>query len=284
MARVTIPSGRYIVAVSGGVDSVVLLNLLASRPDLELIVAHFDHGIRSDSNLDATFVSELAKSYGLKCEIKREELGENASEDTARTRRYEFLREVTKKYSAKLITAHHADDVIETVAINLSRGTGWRGLAVLDSDVLRPLTCFIKSEIIDYANNHGLKWREDSTNDSDKYLRNRIRQQTNNLSGDKKQKILELWTRQKILKKAIDEEVDKLIGEAPAYSRYFFINIDSVTAIECLRGVVKARLTRPQLTNTLYMIKTALPDKDYYAGDGVKISFTSRNFTVELLK
>ena len=284
MAGVNIPSGRYIVAVSGGVDSVVLLNLLASRPDLELIVAHFDHGIRSDSGLDATFVSELAKKYGLKYEVKREELGEDASEDIARTRRYNFLREVASKYNAKLITAHHADDVVETIAINLSRGTGWRGLAVLDSGVLRPLTCFTKSELVDYANNHGLKWREDSTNTSDKYLRNRIRQQTNSLSGDKKEKILELWTRQKILKMAIDEEVGKLIGDVPTYSRYFFINIDSVIAMECLRQAVEARLTRPQLANALYMVKTALPCKEYYAGDGVKISFTSRNFTVELLK
>ena len=80
---------RYIVAVSGGVDSVALLDMLARLSDHELIVAHFDHGIRSDSAEDALFVSGLAEQYGLPFEMRREELGSNASEDLARTRRYD---------------------------------------------------------------------------------------------------------------------------------------------------------------------------------------------------
>ena len=172
---------KYVVAVSGGVDSVVLLDILSKQPDLELIVAHFDHGVRFDSGIDAIFVAGLAKKYGLKFELKREELGPDVSEDVARTRRYDFLRSVAKKHNAQLVTAHHADDVIETIAINLLRGTGWRGLAVLDSDVVRLLTGVKKSEIIDYANDHKLMWHDDSTNFENKYLRNRVRHHTNNL-------------------------------------------------------------------------------------------------------
>ena len=132
---------RYVVAVSGGVDSVVLLDMVAQEvAPQRLIVAHFDHGIRPESADDAAFVKSLAKQYGLTFETKREELGANASEELAREHRYAFLRDVAKRYSATIMTAHHADDIIETIAINMTRGTGWRGLAVLDSPgIERPL-------------------------------------------------------------------------------------------------------------------------------------------------
>jgi tRNA(Ile)-lysidine synthetase-like protein len=275
---------KCVVAVSGGVDSVVLLDMLMRLDDIKLIVAHFDHGIRDDSRQDAEFVMEIARKYGLPFEIKREKLGLSASEEKARDRRYKFLRSVAKKYKAKLVTAHHADDVIETIAINILRGTGWRGLSIMDSDIWRPLTDMTKSEIIDYAKKHNLTWREDITNTSDKYLRNRIRRQTNKLDGDTKQQLLGLWSTQKSLKASIDKELVKLVDNGPNYSRYFFTYLDSAMAIECLRFVVDARLTRPQLQKTLHAIKTISPNKVFQAGNGVKIKFTSRNFTVELIK
>jgi tRNA(Ile)-lysidine synthetase-like protein len=275
---------KYVVAVSGGVDSVVLLDILSKHSGLELIVAHFDHGIRKDSAIDAVFVSGLARKYDLLFETKREELGPDSSEEMARTRRYKFLREVAKKHGAKLVTAHHGDDVVETIAINLVRGTGWRGLAVLDSDVVRLLTGLTKVELLDYATKHKLIWHEDSTNSETKYLRNRIRQHTSKLDEDKKMQLLGLWAEQKSLKRLIDKEVVKLVGTGPSYSRYFFIHIDHIVAIECLRHIVGARLTRPQLANMLHAIKTALPSKVYDAGGGVKVQFTPRNFIVELIK
>ena len=277
-------SERYVVAVSGGVDSVVLLHMLAKRPNAELVVAHFDHGIRSDSASDALFVADLAGNYGLPFESKREELGKGASEDLARTRRYEFLRHVAKKYDAKIVTAHHGDDAVETVAINLTRGTGWRGLAVLDSDVIRPLMDMSKQDILAYAKKHKLEWREDSTNSSDVYLRNRIRQKAHNIKDDQKRQILALRTHQLDLKKQINSEVVRLVGDGPDYSRYFFTHADQKTGLECLRYITKARLTRPQLSRALLAIKTAKPRTTYEAGDGVEFSFTSRNFTVKLLK
>jgi len=92
---------KYVVAVSGGVDSAVLLDILSKKPGLDLIVAHFDHGIRDDSKSDAIFVANLAKEYNLPFETKREELGSDVSEEKARDRRYEFLRAVAKKHDAK---------------------------------------------------------------------------------------------------------------------------------------------------------------------------------------
>jgi len=285
---------KYVVAVSGGVDSVVLLDMLVSKKlpttyhllptNNQLIVAHFDHGIRADSAKDAIFVNDLAKKYGLPFETKREELGTNTSEDMARIRRYKFLRALVKKHKAQLVTAHHSDDVIETIAINLSRGTGWRGLAVLDSDIIRPLTSMTKLEIIDYANQHNLAWQEDSTNAGTKYLRNRIRQKMSDFDDDSKRQLLGLWAEQKSLKKDIDNEAARLVGEGPTYDRYFFIHLDFATGLECLRCITKALLTRPQLQKTLHAIKTALPHKTFVAGNGIEIIFTSRNFTVKLVK
>ena len=226
----------------------------------------------------------LAKKYGFPFETKREELGPDVSEEVARNRRYEFLRSVAKKHDAKLVTAHHADDIIETIVINILRGTGWRGLAVMDSDVVRLLTGIKKTEILDYARDHKLVWHDDSTNFENKYLRNRVRHHTSKLEDNKKQQLLSLWTKQKALKQLIVKEAEKLVGDGPDYSRYFFIHIDQSTGMECLRHIIGARLTRPQLVKVLHAIKTALPGKIYDAGNGVKINFTSRNFTVELIK
>lgn len=276
---------KYILAVSGGVDSSVLLDMFSKKPDLDLIVAHFDHGIRSDSADDANFVASLAQKYNLPFETKREELGRNASEDLARARRYEFLREVAKKHNGVIVTAQHADDAIETIVINLIRGTGWRGLAAMDSrDITRPLINMTKAEIMDYAKKNKLKWREDSTNSSDSYLRNRIRRELCKLNDDTKRQILSLWTQQKFLKKQIDEETSHLVNTETLYSRYFFTHIDEICATECLRAITNAALTRPQLEKTLHAIKTTKTQKKYVAGSGVLLNFTSRNFTVELIK
>lgn len=283
MIKVEIPKGKYVLAVSGGVDSVVLLDILSKLPNLELIVAHFDHGIRQESSDDELFVSNLAKKYGLKYESRREDLGERASEDLARKRRYFFLKEIAEKHQAKLITAHHADDVIETIAINIIRGTGWRGLAAMDSDVIRPMTHIMKSDIINYAKSNSLDWREDITNSSDDYLRNKIRRQTMPLDLDTKLQLLILWEEQKIVKKEIDKEVEN-INKENNKSRYFFTNVKIGVALELLREITCGMLTRPQLINLLHAIKTFSQNKIYDAGNGVKIHFSSRNFTVELLK
>lgn len=276
--------GNYVVAVSGGVDSVSLLDILAKNPDHNLVVAHFDHGIRDDSGEDEAFVKELARQYDLPFESKREELGKQASEELARERRYAFLRSVADKYQATIATAHHADDVVETIAINLIRGTGWRGLAVLDSDVIRPLLDMSKQEIISYATSHNLKWQEDSTNASDAYLRNRVRRQMTKLSDDEKRQLLSLRTHQTGLKSDIEKEAKSLIGESSVYSRYMFTHADPKTAIECLRIMTDGLLTRPQLERALLAIKTNQAGTKFEAGSGVILRFTSRNFEVELIK
>lgn len=271
---------KYIVAVSGGVDSVSLLDMMAQLPNNELIVAHFDHGIRDDSASDAAFVEELAGSYGLPFEVRREVLGPEASEEKARARRYAFLRELAGKYQARIVTAHHGDDAVESIAINLHRGTGWRGLAPLDSDISRPLLDMTKADLAEYAKRRNLQWREDSTNAQTKYLRNRIRQSLKEMSAYEKQQILKLRQDQVKTKRLIQEEIARLVGKGPRYSRHFFTHIPQKVAIECLRFVTSAKLTRPQLQKALHAIKTARPGVKHQLGAGLTLHFTSRNFWV----
>ena len=279
---------RYLVAVSGGVDSVVLLDQLLAAGDHELIVAHFDHGIRSDSADDARFVEGLAKYYDLPFIVKREELGSNASEEQARRSRYGFLRAMAQQYQAMIVTAHHADDIIETIAINVKRGTGWRGVAVMQTPgIVRPLLAVTKSEIRQYAVENRLEWVEDSTNASDLYLRNRLRHLfASALSTDQKEVILDIWRKQSKLKELIDQELVEFVQQAE-YSRYYINHVDEQSASELLRAVIvaKTRLspTRPQLIRAIIAIKTARPHTVFEIGNGVHLKFSVRTFIVETL-
>jgi tRNA(Ile)-lysidine synthase len=277
---------KYVLAISGGIDSVVLLHKLVQDGGHELTVAHFDHGIRTDSAADARFVSALAAYYGLPFVMRREELGEKASEELARRRRYAFLREEAGKLDARLATAHHADDVVETIAINLLRGTGWRGLAVLDAaDITRPLLTKTKQEIREYALDHRLEWVEDSTNGETRYLRNRLRRTiTSLLSYEDKRQVLNAWQRQLRIKQEIDTELNELVEEH-GQSRYFMTHIGFTEAYEFLRYVIRKEsgisITRPQAERALIAIKTARPRTSYDIAEGVALWFTARTFVVK---
>lgn len=272
---------KYIVAVSGGVDSAVLLDMLAKANEHELVVAHFDHGIREDSASDARFVEGLAGQYGLQFELGHGELGKHASEEEARDRRYAFLRGVADREGARIVTAHHADDVIETIAINLTRGTGWRGLAVLgDQSLVRPLLSTRKSELYEYALANKLEWVEDETNQTTAYLRNRLRRKLGALSEQSKHELLNLCGRQFALTEMIDAECKRHATN----SRYFLTMIDDASALELLRWILAAEsisLTRPQRQRLRHAIQTALPGSTFEAGSGAKIGFTLREFIVK---
>ncbi len=229
--KIDLPGGRYVVAVSGGVDSVVLLDLLAKQNDnpqkdpnyqlpttnYQLTVAHFDHGIRSDSAEDRQFVQKLAKRYGLPFVYDRAELGAGASEAAARKARYDFLAKVKKAVSADaIITAHHEDDVLETIIINWMRGTKSRGLSSLRSGTLvrRPLLGMTKKQIRSYARSQKLQWREDSTNADETYLRNYIRKHVvAGLDTEARTRLLEHSAKAAKLNDAIHEVVTAYLAQ-----------------------------------------------------------------------
>lgn len=183
--KIEVPPGSYVIAASGGVDSMVLLDLLAdmaetSRGDIRLVAAHFDHGIRPDSALDRQLVQDVAAARRLVFVYDEGKLGAEASEAAARKARYAFLNQVKQAAGADaIITAHHQDDVLETIIINWLRGTKSRGLSSLRStaDVMRPLLGVAKADIRAYAATRQLEWHEDSTNEDERYLRNYVRRQ-----------------------------------------------------------------------------------------------------------
>lgn len=214
--KLTVAPGTYIVAVSGGVDSVVLLDLLTKLPDVQLVVAHFDHGIRSDSDKDRLFVRQLAQKYKLPFESAEGKLGPEASEDKARQARYDFLDKLAQQHQATaIITAHHQDDVLETMLLNLLRGTGRKGLTSLANtkNIRRPLLQCSKQQIKQYANDHQLAWREDSTNTDLAYKRNWVRQALiPKLSTEQRDQLLAGHGDLLLLNTEIDALLDEWLG------------------------------------------------------------------------
>lgn len=177
-----IESGATVlVACSGGLDSVVLLHLLrfgGALHDLRLVVAHFDHGMRADSAADADWVTALCQAWDAPLVVARAHPPPD-SETSARRARYRFLQQAaTESGSDCIATAHQADDQAETVLFRLARGTGLAGLAGIPARrgrIVRPLLPFSRQELARYAHALRLDWREDPTNQSLAFARNRIR-------------------------------------------------------------------------------------------------------------
>lgn len=176
---------KWLVAVSGGLDSVVLLHLLHNT-GIKLGIVHCNFQLRSsESDADEMFVAALAKKYGCNIYVQRFNTAQFAEQKhvsiqmAARELRYQFFEEVRVKNKYRfIVTAHHATDNVETILINMIRGTGIKGLSgipVKNGNVIRPLLEFAREEIEFYANSEKLKWREDSSNLSDDYLRNKLR-------------------------------------------------------------------------------------------------------------
>lgn len=181
-----------IAGVSGGADSVALLDLLyclSQEIPLEIAVACLDHGIREESQQEVKFVEALAKKYGMAFFSRRVELGKESKaglEEKAREVRYAFLAEVAQKFHAsKIAVAHHSDDQVETVLLHFFKGTGIPGLCGMPVDralfpgsslrLVRPLLCLDKSQILSYLREKGLGWCEDASNSDIRFTRNRIR-------------------------------------------------------------------------------------------------------------
>lgn len=210
--NVQLTEGTYVLAISGGVDSMVLLHSVYEQfkqnSRYTFVVAHFDHGIREDSALDAQLVEQTAKAYNFLFYTEEAHLGAGASEQLARTMRYAFLRSVKGKCGAQaIVTAHHQDDLLETILLHVARGTGRNGLTPMRAyaDIVRPFLAYSKNDILQYASEHKLSWREDSTNKDTTYKRNHMRSL---LSSDK------LGVRPKLL--AISARMNKINTEADA--------------------------------------------------------------------
>jgi tRNA(Ile)-lysidine synthase len=188
------PGARYLIGVSGGRDSVALLDSLVDLGFKNLVVCHLNHQLRGrSSEADARFVEKLAAKYDVDLEIGSTNVHALAAkrkisiETAAREARYKFFAQIAKRRKCRTIfLAHHADDLVETFLINLFRGAGLTGLAAMrpvsvrkidkvQLTIVRPLLGTWRPEIDDYVRQHRLKFREDASNKNLAPLRNRVR-------------------------------------------------------------------------------------------------------------
>ena len=178
---------EIILALSGGIDSMVLADLLL-KAKVEFVAAHCNFHLRGEeSDGDENFVREFAERNGIQCFVKHFDTEQYAAElgvsieMAARDLRYAWFEELRQQLGYdKIVVAHHADDQAETFFINLLRGAGLRGLKGMQSQngvIIRPLLCASREQIHQYAVENQIQWREDHTNAESIYLRNKIRNQ-----------------------------------------------------------------------------------------------------------
>lgn len=277
----------YILAISGGVDSVALLHMIHQSHTLKqcnFVVAHVQHGMREDDHKDAALVRSYAKAY--KYPYESTKLGEGRkSEAKARVARYKFFKAVQDKYGATaIVTAHHQNDVLETMLINLIRGTNRRGLASLKSTRhrVRPLLGMRKSELISYAERHNLTWINDVTNRDTRYLRNWVRIHVMP-KLDQRQESQLLQINEQIA--GINQEIDQLVSQIVAHCtnqdgdfsmrQTDFILLNRSIAFELLREVLGSRgaeYTEARIQYMWLQAKTLKHGKQASINRGLRLS------------
>ncbi|MDF2875824.1 MAG: tilS [Sporomusa sp.] len=186
--KLFVPGSRVLAACSGGPDSLALVHMLNRLKDeygFCLAVAHVNHMFRPEAALEAGFVADFSAGLGLECHVTSinvpayQEANKMSAEEAGRILRYQYLRQVAASWGgARIATGHHRDDQVETVLINLLRGAGsggLRGMRPLSGGIVRPFLPVSRSEIEDYCALHKLDPRQDSSNFTTDYLRNRVR-------------------------------------------------------------------------------------------------------------
>jgi len=176
---------KLLIAISGGIDSVVLTHLLSTL-NFDISLAHCNFNLRgTESDLDTVFVKDLGKKLAIQCFttcFETERIAKENKESTqiaARNLRYRWFQEIRQENNFDyILTAHHADDNLETFLINLTRGSGldgFTGIPEINGNIVRPLLKFSREEIELFAKEEKISWREDHSNTSTKYVRNKIR-------------------------------------------------------------------------------------------------------------
>lgn len=272
-----------LVAVSGGVDSVVLCQLLHDNQN-NFAIAHCNFGLRAAaSDADEHFAKELARHYQVPFFSKKFDTTNFVAQHSvsiqmaARTLRYEWFQEllVAHQYDY-LATAHHLNDSIETVLLNLTKGTGiagLRGILPSSNNIIRPLLFATKEEILEYANDKNLVWREDASNESNKYQRNLIRNKVvpllksinPNLEHTFHETLDRLRATERVFQKYVEEIKEKIISTE---NDAVLIAIENIAKDENYAIILSSLLAPYQFT------WANISDIIYAHNDGVKQFFS----------
>ena len=270
------PNNTIIVGTSGGPDSMCLLDILINMKNkYQIICAHVNHNLRKESKKEAKMVKKYCEKNKIKFELYEIKKYEGNIENHARVQRYKFFEKLIKKYNAKyLLTAHHGDDLIETILMRIARGTDIKGLKgftrITDRknyQIYRPLIFITKEEILKYLKEHDITYALDKTNEDDKYTRNRfrkyilphlkkenknihknfiklsnsIKEYEDHLNGEKEKIIKSIYSENIINLRQLKKE-DKLMRQAIIYSILDITYKDSINLIKekHIEGILKA--------------------------------------------
>lgn len=242
-----------ILAVSGGPDSIVLLDLFIRLfPKEKIIVAHANHGLRAEARWDESFVCKLAQEYGVEYVSECLHLS-STSEAAAREARYEFLNRVRDDYGANyVLTAHHLNDQVETVILSLTRGSGplsvW-GMNEREGQILRPLLGVTKKEILKYAKARHLRYHVDRSNFNTKYARNRVRTKVIPQLEKLNPRFLETLKRNAELGREMEEAWGKVIQEKE--KRIAYENGLEIKKLEKEPPYIQKELLKRKLSETV---------------------------------
>lgn len=216
---------KMAVAVSGGVDSIALLHWLVEI-GADIVCLHVNHGLRDAADIEAQYVHDLCEKLNVPCHVFvwAGEKPSSGLEAAARTARYKFMTDFCRENGIEyLLTAHQADDQIETFLMNLSRGSGVFGLAAMQKvaerdgiKIVRPLLNISRDELRQFCDSRGIKYFTDEMNSDEKYTRVRIRQNRHLLHdklGISDERILLAIENMNRAREAIETDIDKLVAD-----------------------------------------------------------------------
>ncbi len=253
---------KIVVAVSGGPDSISLLDILY-KLNYNICVAHVNHGLRENAIIDQKFVEDFCNKRNIPCfikQIKLKELKDKMTlEEAGRKERYDFFYEIMKNQKCnKIATAHNSNDNAETVIMNIIRGSGVSGLKGIEpirDNVIRPLIEITRKEIEEYCKENELNPRHDESNDEDIYTRNKVRLKVipyieENINSNVVNNINRLSSIVLEEEKYIEKEAEKAYNECLIASEENR-NVYNLKKFNSLDIVIKKRLIKKFIINLL---------------------------------
>lgn len=273
---------KLLIAISGGVDSVVLTHLLSTL-NFNISLAHCNFSLRGkESDLDEAFVIKLGKELKVPVFTKQfntaqfSKENKQSSQIAARELRYNWFQKLAEQHSFdSILTAHHADDHIETFLINLTRGTGLDGLTgipEINGNIVRPLLKFSRNEILTFVKENHIDWREDKSNASTKYIRNKVRHQVLPILKEINPSLLETFAKTtahlKESQQIIEDCIEKVAPEILIIEEKIIkINIEKITAFSNPKAYLYQFLKRYNFTewNDVYSLLSAQSGKQVFS-------------------